>query len=232
MFPLAKALEGRDRFPELVLLGTGHMEFNDDRFAELDAPALVPSYATGSPNTRIHLYQCLVAAAANKLAGAVVEFGAFKGGTTAWLARVVAELQLDSRVIGFDSWDGFPPRRSVLDAYEHPRCVFRDLEAVRRYVDPLGVELVPGDISDTAPARLDSEPILLAFLDTDNYSPARAALEVVTRNLIVGGAIVFDHFWTTDEYVATIGERMAGIEVLGDSSLLNLHGTGVFIRIS
>jgi len=74
--------------PRVVLAGIAHLDYADRDFAALNAPALVPSYATGSPYTREHLFQCLQASAANGLSGAIVEFGAFKGGTTAWLARV------------------------------------------------------------------------------------------------------------------------------------------------
>ncbi len=218
--------------PPVVLAGTAHLDYNDPDFALLNAPALVPSYATGSPHTREHLFQCLQAAAANDLHGAIVEFGAFKGGTTAWLARVASHLGLtDSPVIGFDSWAGFPPRRSVLDLYEHPRCVFTDLDAVRAYTEPFGVQLVAGDITDTY-RQLAGRPLLLCFFDTDNYSPARAALALCADQLVRGGSIVFDHVATTPDYIDTLGERMAAYEVLSPLGFLHLHGTGVFTKIA
>jgi O-methyltransferase len=217
--------------PEVVLAGIAHLAYRDADFDALNAPALVPSYATGSPHTRVHLFQCLQAAAANDLRGAIVEFGAFKGGTTAWLARVARHLGLaDSPVIGLDSWAGFPPRRSVLDLYEHPRCVFSDLDAVRAYTAPFGVELIPGDITDTY-RQLEGRPLLLCFFDTDNYSPARAALELCAEQLVVGGSIVFDHVATTPEYIDTLGERMAALEALGPRGFLHLHDTGVFTKL-
>lgn len=218
--------------PNVVLAGTEHLNFSDPDFDALNAPALVPSYATGSPYTREHLFACLRAAAAADLRGAIVEFGAFKGGTTAWLARSAARLGLnDCPVIGLDSWAGFPPRRSVLDLYEHPRCVFTDLDAVRAYLDPLGVRLIAGDISETY-RQLEGQPLLLAFFDTDNYSPARAALELCTEQLVTGGSIVFDHVATVPEYIDTLGERMAAYEVLSPRGFLHLHGTGVFTKIA
>jgi len=207
------------------------MEFRDHLFDELNAPALVPSYATGYPFTRIHMYQYLRAAAWSGLSGAIVEFGCFKGGTTAWLARVARSLNLDVPIIGFDSWSGFPARRSLLDMYSHPRCIFKDLAAVHAYLDPLGVELVPGDISETAATRLQDLPILLAFVDTDNYSPALAALSALVDNVVPGGAIVFDHFITTHEYIYTLGERIAGKTTLSDHGFFQIHGTGVFVRL-
>lgn len=218
--------------PAVVLAGTGHLDYHDADFEILNAPALVPSYATGSPHTREHLFQCLQAAAANGLSGAIVEFGAFKGGTTAWLARVASHLGLtESPVIGFDSWAGFPPRRSVLDLYEHPRCVFTDLEAVRTYTAPFGVRLVAGDISETY-RQLEGQPLLLCFFDTDNYSPARAGLQLCAEQLVVGGSIVFDHVATFPDYIDTLGERMAAEEVLPPLGFLHLHGTGVYTKIA
>ena len=219
--------------PSVVLTGLAHQHYDDPTFAELERPALVPSYATGHANTRIHLYQVLQLAAHHNLKGAIVELGAFKGGTTVWLARAAAALGLNgATVIGFDSWDGFPQRRSLLDLYEHPRCVFRDFDAVRAYTAPFNIELVAGDIAETAPSRLVSEPILLTFVDTDNYSGARAALKTIVPNLVVGGAIVFDHYYTTVDFLYTIGERMVAREILADSGLLQLHGTGVFTKIA
>ena len=218
--------------PDVVVAGVGHFAFADPDFDELNAPALVPSYANGSPYTREHLFACLKAAAQAGLRGAVVEFGAFKGGTTAWLARVAAHLGLgDCRIIGLDSWSGFPPRRSVLDLYEHPRCVFTDLDAVRAYVEPFGVELIAGDISDTF-CQLQGIPLLLAFFDTDNYSPARSALELCADQLVIGGSIVFDHVAPIPDYIDTLGERMAAYEVLGSRAFLHLHNTGVFTKLA
>lgn len=218
--------------PHVILAGTAHQQFTDSLFTELEAPAMVASYATGHPHTRVHLYQCLQFAAAHRLSGAVVELGAFKGGTTVWLARAIARLGLeDTPVIGFDSWEGFPPRRSLLDLYEHPRCVFTDLDAVRAYTAPYSIELVCGDIAETAPERLADEKVLLAFVDTDNYSGAHAALGTILPNLVTGGAIVFDHYWTTNDYVYTLGERLAAQQTLAGGGLLHLHGTGVFVKI-
>lgn len=229
----AELLDPVGHLPEVIIAGTGHQRFEDPLFTMLEGPAMVPSYATGHPHTRVHLYQSLRFAAAHGLSGAVVELGAFKGGTTVWLAKAVAHLGLkDTRVIGFDSWDGFPPRRSLLDLYEHPRCVFTDLAAVRAYTNPYEIELVCGDIAETAPERLSAEPILLAFIDTDNYSGTRAALDTILSNLIPGGSIVFDHYSTTSDYVYTIGERLAAKHALGGSGLMHLHGTGVFLKMA
>ena len=215
--------------PKLIVAGYGHFAFSDQLYEEERAQLLVPSLANGYPHTLPHLYQCLVNAARLGLNGVVAEFGMFKGGTTMFLSRVIERLGTAWPVIGFDSFAGFPPRRSPLDMYDHPECVFTDLAVVQRYLTGRNVEIVAGDIVETA-TRLANEKVVLTFVDTDNYSSARAALEVVQDRTVVGGAIVFDHFTGLDRFRYTLGERIAGLPLLEDPRFFNLHGTGVFYR--
>lgn len=216
--------------PEVVLAGDGHFAFRNPIFASLTEEKLVKSTATGSPNSLIHLYQCLRNAAKLGAHGTIAEFGMYKGGTTVMLAKMAAALDLDSRVIGFDAFAGFPIRRSLLDLYADPVCEFTNLEEVRRYCDPYGIEIVAGDINETY-RRLEGEPLLLCFFDTDNYSPTKAALPLCIEQTVSGGSIAFDHVHSLEEFRYTLGERMAAYELLTDSSFFHLHGTGVFTRI-
>src|SRR5260370_42193687 len=91
------------------------------------------------------------------------------------------------------------------------------------------IEIVPGDITDTC-RRLEGEALVLGSMATDNYTPARAALDVVRERTVPGGAIVFDHFTGTDRFRYTLGERMAARVLLDDPRWFCLHGTGVFYR--
>src|SRR4051812_41327908 len=59
----ADVLDGAVPLPHVVLAGLGHQDVIDPLYEDLEAPALVPSYATGHPHTRVHLYNCLRAAA-------------------------------------------------------------------------------------------------------------------------------------------------------------------------
>ena len=215
--------------PKVIVAGYGHLGFPDRVFQEEQAQLLVPSLANGYPNSLVHLYQCLVNAARLGLSGVVAEFGMFKGGTTMFLSKVIERLGASWPVIGFDTFGGFPPRRSPLDMYDHPGCVFTDLAAVRRYLDGRNIEIVPGDITDTC-RRLEGEDLVLTFIDTDNHTPAKAALAVVRGRTVPGGAIVFDHFTGTSRFRYTLGERIAGRVLLDDARYFHLHGTGVFYR--
>ena len=213
--------------PKVIVAGYGHLGFRDTFFEEEQAQLLVPSLANGYPNSLVHLYQCLVNAARLRLSGVVAEFGMFKGGTTMFLSRVIERLGVNWPVIGFDTFGGYPPRRSPLDMYDHPGCVFTDLAAVRRYLDARDIEIVPGDIAATC-RRLEREDLVLTFIDTDNYTPAKAAIDVVRERTVPGGAIVFDHFAGSDRFRYTLGERIAGRVLRDDPRWFHLHGTGVF----
>lgn len=215
----------------VLLGGYGHLAFRDPAFARIVHDALVPSLANGYPNCLIHLYQCLRSAARLGLKGVVAEFGMFRGGTTMLLSRFVEVLGADWKVVGFDTFGGFPPPRSILDMYRHPDCVFSDESAVRRYLDGRNVEIVAGDIVETA-GRLATETVVLAFVDTDNHASASAILDVVTDRVAVGGAIVFDHWAGRDRHLYTVGERIAAARLVDDRRYLNLHDTGVFLRMA
>ncbi len=226
---LREALPFINGSPKVVVAGYGHFAFRDKLFHEELAQLLVPSIANGYPNSLVHLYQCLVNAARLRLTGVVAEFGMFKGGTTMFLSRIVERLGMSWQVVGFDTFGGFPPRRSPLDMYDHPDCVFTDIAAVKSYFAGRNVEIVSGDIVDTC-HRLDSENLVLSFIDTDNYTSARAALAVVQERTVIGGCIVFDHFTGVDRFRYTLGERMAGAVLLDDPRYFHLQDTGVFYR--
>jgi O-methyltransferase len=215
--------------PKVIVAGYEHLGFRDAVFDQEQAQLLVPSLANGYPNSLVHLYQCLANAARLSLSGVVAEFGMFKGGTTMFPSKVIERLGATWPVIGFDTFGGFPPRRSPLDMYDHPGCVFTDLPAVRRYLDGRDVQIIAGDITETC-GRLEGEDLVLTFIDTDNYTPSRAALEVVRERTVTGGAIVFDHFTGTSRFRYTLGERIAGRVLLDDPRWFHLHGTGVFYR--
>lgn len=215
----------------VLLGGYGHLAFRDPQFARIVRDALVPSLANGYPNCLIHLYQCLRSAARLGLDGVVAEFGMFRGGTTMLLSRFVEALGANWKVIGFDTFDGFPPPRSALDMYAHPDCVFLDESAVRGYLGGRDVEIVAGDVVKTV-ERLASEKVVLAFVDTDNHASASAILDVVADQVVVGGAIVFDHWAGRDRHLYTIGERIAAARLVDDGRYFNLHDTGVFLRLA
>jgi hypothetical protein len=213
----------------VVIAGYQHFEFRNLIFDDVVRTALVPSLANGYPNSLIHIFQCLENASRLKLQGVVAEFGIFKGGTTMMLSRFIERLGQGWKVIGFDTFDGFPPKRSLFDMYDHPDCVFSDEQSVRHNLSGRNVEIIRGDLVETV-GRLASEDVILAFFDTDNYASTTAILDVIQDRVVVGGALVFDHFTGKGRLKYTIGERLAAMRLLDDDRYFHLHDTGVFYR--
>lgn len=215
----------------VLIGGYGHFVFRDPMFDAVKKSEYVTSFANGYPHTLTHIFQCLRYAKRRNLNGAVVEFGMFKGGTTLLIHNFIKELGTNWKVYGFDTFSGFPDRRSILDMYAHPDCVFPNQQIVERVFEPLDVEVVSGDVVDTV-EKLSNQDIVLAFVDTDNYTSAAKILDVITDRVLVGGSIVFDHFTGRDRHLYTIGERIAAKRLLDDERYFNLHDTGVFLRTS
>lgn len=214
---------------KLLVSGYAHFKFADKAYDRARRNAYIPSFANGYPHCLVHIYQCLKNAHRRGLHGVVAEFGMFKGGTTMLISRFIEELGASWKVYGFDTFDGFPPRRSALDIYNHPDCVFTDAEVVRAVFKERNVEIVAGDVVETA-SRLATEDLVLSFVDTDNYTSARAIIEVIAERTQPGGVIIFDHWAGTNMFVDTIGERIAAKALAADPRYFNLHGTGVFLR--
>jgi hypothetical protein len=215
---------------KMLIGGFGHFNFKDDVFDRIRQSSLIPSFANGYANSLIHIYQCLQNAHRLGLKGAVAEFGMFKGGTTMLISRFIEEIGADWKVFGFDTFEGFPPKRSPLDMYAHPDCVFRDVAMVRAMFTARNVEIVEGDVVTTVD-RLRGHNLVVSFVDTDNFTSAKAAVDIVREQTVRGGAIVFDHWTGVDRHLDTIGERIAAKVVAGDDRYFNLHGTGVFLRM-
>jgi O-methyltransferase len=215
---------------KILIGGFKHFRFSDPIFNRETLNPLIPSLANGYPNSLIHLFQCLQLAARLGLQGVVAEFGMFKGGTTMLLSRFIEGLGQHWRVYGFDTFDGFPAPRSPLDMYAHPDCVYLDLDAVRRVFASRNVEIVPGDVVETVQCLRDKD-VVLAFVDTDNYTSAKTILDVIVDRVVVGGALVFDHFTGRDRHLYTLGERFAAKRLLSDARFFNLHDTGVFLKL-
>ncbi len=213
----------------VVIGGFGHFAFRDAEFDRIKRDLYIPSFANGYPNSLTHIYQCLAEAGRAGLRGVVAEFGMFKGGTTMLISRFIEALGQDWKVYGFDTFGGFPPRRSVLDLYEHPDCVYLDVDMVRRAFEGRNVEIVVGDVVQTV-RQLADQDLVVSFVDTDNYTSASAIIDVIADRTLVGGAIVFDHWAGRDRFLYTVGERIAAKTLAGDSRYFNLHDTGVFLR--
>lgn len=160
--------------------------------------------------------------------GSIVECGVHIGGGLMTFAKLSANLEpiaIDRKIVGFDTFNGFPSIsekdyeikhffNEEFDMYEElikAIHVFDDNRFLNQYQK---VELIKGDACQTIPDYLNKNPHLvvsLLFLDFDLYEPTKIALEYFLPRIPKGGIIAFDEL--NNEYWK--GETIAALEIFG-----------------
>ncbi|MET7608083.1 class I SAM-dependent methyltransferase [Streptomyces avermitilis] len=145
--------------------------------------------------------------------GVIMEFGVLHGrhlATLTALRSIYEPYNSLRRVIGFDTFTGFPDideadevstsavpgRFAVPDGeVEHLRQVLAAHEANEPYGHTQRSFVVQGDVRETVPQYLAENPhtvIALAYFDLDLYRPTRELLDVITPHLTRGSILAFD----------------------------------------
>ena len=166
--------------------------------------------------------------------GSVVEIGVHRGTslmTWAHLSSILEPVNYLRRIIGFDTFQGFP---SLADEDMKGTCSHLSVggfavedtaeaelrEAIalfdsNRLMNHLPkIELVKGDVAETIGQYLDSNPHLivsLLHLDADLYEPTKVALEAFLPRMPKGAIVAFDEL-NMDLFP---GETLATMETLG-----------------
>lgn len=164
--------------------------------------------------------------------GSIIECGVLHGGgllTYAKLSSILEPTNHTRKIIGFDSFEGFPSvhEKDRVGDSSHLRVgglsgsTLDEVEAAVRIYDlnrPLShipkVELVKGDLVETAPRYVKDNPhlvVAMLYLDVDLYEPTYAALKTFLPRMPKGAVVVFD------QLNAKIfpGETIAVDEVMG-----------------
>lgn len=176
-----------------------------------------------------------------EIQGSVVECGVLFGGGLLSFAKLSAILEpynFQRRVIGFDTFTGFPdiadedlkgrPERKSAHLKKHGFAADSAYDDILRSVQIFDknrflnhfpkVDIVKGDFDVTGPKYLEDHPHLvvsLLYLDFDIYAPTKRALEIFLPRVPKGGVVVFDEL--NEE--AFPGETLAVMEQLDLNSL-------------
>jgi len=163
--------------------------------------------------------------------GSVVECGVFKGfGVMSWakLSAMLEPENLTRRIYGFDTFAGFPstsdkdanpvaaPHDGALfaDSYEELQSLIAQYDQDRFLGHVSKVHLIKGNVVETVPTFLESNPHLivsLLFLDLDLYEPTQVALRHFLPRMPRGAVLAFDEL----DNPMWPGETLALLEELG-----------------
>ena len=148
--------------------------------------------------------------------GSIIEAGVHHGGGLMAWAKLSADLEpyaLDRRIIGFDTFEGFPEiaeqdkggqenaslaaggLAAGYDVHAELTELIAEFDANRFLNQFPKVHLVKGDACETIPRFIRDNPHLLVsllFMDFDLYEPTKAALEHFLPRMGAGAVLVFD----------------------------------------
>lgn len=157
--------------------------------------------------------------------GHYLEFGVYNGTSLVCMFRELEAMGLhDVRLVGFDSFQGFPPTAAVEDdgRWQPGRChsTLEFTTAVLQHegVDLSRVSLVPGWFSDTlndGTARdLGIAKASVIMIDCDLYSSTKEALSFCAPLIRDEALILFDEWHARGLEGKDMGERRAFAEFL------------------
>jgi hypothetical protein len=168
--------------------------------------------------------------------GNIIECGVHQGGglmTWAILSSIFEPINHIRKIVGFDTFEGFPELTNE-DIVEENNSAkvgglavnsFQDLQTAIQLYDtfrPLGhinkVELVKGDATISIEKYLLDNPHLvvsLLYLDFDIYKPTKRAIELLLPRMPKGSIIVFDELNNKD----WPGETLAVLETIGINNI-------------
>ena len=149
--------------------------------------------------------------------------------TLAHLCSIFEPTHYVRKLIGFDTFEGFPSIHEkdassqakhmkvgglAHDSFEYLSKAIELYDTNRHLSHLPKIELIKGDICETVPIYLKENPhltISMLYLDIDLYEPTKIALETLVSRMPKGALIVFDELNHSDYP----GETIALQEVLG-----------------
>lgn len=224
------ALRANQSEKDLLTYALTEEAFNSSSISLLEKIEAFPRFTTKRALARFlakqAIYQQII-----PVTGAVVECGVFNGfGLFTWaqLANIFEPTNFTRKIIGFDTFEGFPSvseqdntgtlqskkgdlRGSKLDEIKMSEEKYNS----ERHLSHISnIDFVQGDFNITSEQYLEDNQHLivsLLYLDFDIYEPTKKALEVFLPRMPKGAIVAFDEI-NCDAFP---GETLALHEVLG-----------------
>ena len=144
--------------------------------------------------------------------GHIIEYGAYRGGSSIFMAYVAKRLYPGMKVFALDSFEGMPDTDKNVDAHNAGDFSDTDFNQLQKRVDELKLDnliLVKGFFESTnAGVMKEAKKISMAHIDCDIAPAVKYSYEGVKPFMVDGGYIVFDD--------ATVSSCIGATEVVED----------------
>jgi hypothetical protein len=199
-------------------------------------------YSMVPPPSLVDLARQVRVVLEQNIPGALVECGAWRGGASFLMAEILRHGGASDRKVWLlDSFEGIQPPQEIdgpaAKAWAENKqgpMYFDNLrapvEAVRESAHDLGLEkyteIIPGWFDKTLPANRDRiGPIAILRIDADWHASVKCCLEFLYEQVVEGGFIIFDDYFTWDGCSTAVHEFLGAahlshrIESIGDANL-------------
>ncbi|MCA1754563.1 MAG: TylF/MycF family methyltransferase [Spirochaeta sp.] len=197
-------------------------------------PEFLGLFAAVRAHTKLDVYRAyslyMLGNQTAKTTGAVLEVGAWRGGSAAILASVVRP----STVYVADTWQGVVKAGPRDDYYKGGEHADADIDTVKELFSSLTLKnyrLLAGIFPEESSKEIQPEETFsLVHIDVDVYLSAKDATEWVWPRLATGGTIVYDDFG----FYGCEGVTAYVHELMNDQRMrviTNLNGQAVAIKL-
>ena len=168
-----------------------------------------------------------------KVKGDIIEFGAYKGGTTIRLAKCLRELGIKDRIVyGLDTFEGMPERtkEDSLPEFFEGSMDNVDIDKLNELIKKENLEEVialrKGLFKETL-LSLKDKRFCFAFIDCVLYNGTKQALEFLIPRMNRGGIIVIDDYFSKN----LIGVKKAVLEFFKEDESITYMNKLYFFKI-
>lgn len=184
-----------------------------------------------------NLEDCITDVLARRVAGDLMEVGAWRGGATILMRAMLALYEENERYVWVaDSFNGLPAPDTdqypadAGDTHFTMTGLAVSMDEVRRNFDKYGllderVRFLPGWFRDTLP-NAPVEHLAVLRLDGDMYESTLVALRSLYPKVSTGGYVIIDDYGALDNCRAAVDDFRADHGV--DEELVRIDWTGVF----
>jgi O-methyltransferase len=166
--------------------------------------------------------------------GALIEIGAWRGGTGALIAKQAALSEIKDKIYLCDTFTGVVKagrRDTIYSGGEHADTSKEKVEEIINKLMLDNTEILVGIFPEESGWMVDRQVFRFCHIDVDVYQSAKDIMEWVWPRLLFGGMIVFDDygFVTCSGVTHLVNELMDRKDMV---IIHNLNGHAILIKIA
>ncbi len=227
---IIKKSEEKKGYTQAFPLATYAPWLKDDLFAEI--------YEAIKDYTLVDQYRCYelwqLVAETQKLSGALIEIGVWKGGTAAIIAKRAKLLNIKDKIYLCDTFKGVVKAGVNDSTYEGGEHADVSVDAVEGLIKRLklgNTKILTGIFPEETGDLIKEKKFRFGHIDVDVYQSAKDSAEWLWPKLVKGGIIVFDDygFQGCDGVTRFVNEERQKKDRL---IVHNLNGHAIMIKLT